>query len=342
MSYKEEIKKLISSLLHENSPQYEDVLRLVHITSVISRSYLKNYYSAFLHLCTQNGLSEQDLGEDSILQIFARDETGKYYILKNFVDSLNSAFDETHQDEIFTAYQAFVHTTALRQLIKTYSEIDSTGAKLYRNIRDSIQKIDGILMTRDYRGLVLKPTNHSSDEHLPAIPFGELEQRFVTNVTKPYTTPELLSTLMEVVQKENGYRNSIPVFHAVKLFKSHYSHITNDEIETDKKIDLTGLSNFDHSIMKGEVYKTIRQKILTTYVVSGKINFDEANLLYQTVVDIVNEWFDNQEKRQTIYDYAYQNFGINESEYQQNWRTKIEYLVRIARNQLRMYLLEGL
>lgn len=342
MGYREEIKKLISSLLSGSTPQYEDVLRLVHITSAIAKSYLKNYYPSFLRLCMQNGLSEEDLAEDSILQIFARNKEGEYTILLNFAESLDSSFEETGTDEIFKAYQAFVHTIALRQLIKTYSEIDSTGARLYRNIRDSIQKIDGVSMIRDYRGVVLKPTNNSSKEHLPAIPFRELEQRFTGNVTKPYTTPELLKTLMTLVQKENGYRKSIPLFQVVKLFKRHYSHIANGQIETSKKIDMTSLSNFDHSMMKDEVYKTIRQKILTTYVVSDKINFDEANLLYQTVVDIVNAWFDNHKDDQTIYYYANRNFGMDKDQYERKWRTKIEYLVRIARDQLRMYLLKGL
>ena len=156
MGYREETKKLIFSLLHDSSPHYDDVLRLVHITSALAKSYLKNYYPSFLRLCTQEGLNEWDLAEDSILQIFARDETGSYYILKNFADSLDLSFKETNEEEIFIAYQAFVQTVALRQLIKTYSEVDSTGAKLYRNIRDSVQKNDGISMTRDYRGLVIK------------------------------------------------------------------------------------------------------------------------------------------------------------------------------------------
>jgi len=76
--------------------------------------------------------------------------------------------------------------------------------------------------------------------------------------------------------------------------------------------------------------------------VSGKVNFDEANLLYQTVVDIVNSWFDNHKDNQTIYYYANLNFGVNEDLYERNWRTKIEYLVRIAREQLKMFLLDGL
>ena len=75
---------------------------------------------------------------------------------------------------------------------------------------------------------------------------------------------------------------------------------------------------------------------------SGKVNFDEANLLYQTVVDIVNSWFDNHKDNQTIYYYANLNFGVNEDLYERNWRTKIEYLVRIAREQLKMFLLDGL
>ena len=99
MGYREETKKLIFSLLHDSSPHYDDVLRLVHITSALAKSYLKNYYPSFLRLCTQEGLNEWDLAEDSILQIFARDETGSYYILKNFADSLDLSFKETNEEE---------------------------------------------------------------------------------------------------------------------------------------------------------------------------------------------------------------------------------------------------
>lgn len=342
MGYREETKKLIFSLLHDKSPHYEDVLRLVHITSAIAKSYLKNYYSSFLRLCAQYGMTEDDLAEDSILQIFARNKQGEFYILKNFTESLDSVFKETSEDEVFTAYQAFVQTVAIRQLIKTYSDVDSAGAKIYRNIRDSIQKLDEISVIRDFRGLVVIPSNDSSEEHLPALPFKELEQQFIKKVIKPYTTPDLLLTLMSLVQKQNGFRNSIQLFQVVKLFKRHYSHITNNDIETNKKIDLTTLSSFDHSIMKGEVFTTLRQKILTTYVVSGKISFNEANLLYQTVVDIVNEWFDMQRESHTTYHYAKENFKIDRDQYEKSWRTKIEYLVRIAREQLKMYLLKGL
>jgi len=341
MNYRDEIKYLLNSLLHDYY-SYKEVVRLVHISSAIAQAFFKNYYPSFLQICTLHGMSEEDLAEDSVLQIFARDNQGEFFVLKNFTASLNFSLEETGEEELFVAWQAFVHTVALRQLIKTYSKIDSTGAKLYRNIMDSIRKMDELIVTREVFGLVIKPSNNSSHDHLPKIPFRQLEQRFKGVVVKPYTTPCLLSSAMYILQEQDTYRHSLPMFEAVKLFKKHYSQLSDTGNKKQASIDLSALTEFDHQIMKADVLKTIKEKILTTYVISGKINFKEANLLFQTVSDIVNGWFDGTKDKILYNDCTCTNFDIDNIEYEKNWRTKIEYLVRIARDQIKTYLLDGL
>ena len=341
MNYRGEIKYLLHSLLHDRY-SYKEVVRLVHISSAIAQAYFKNYYPSFLQICTLNGMNEEDLAEDSVLQIFARNDHGEFFVLKNFTASLNSTLEEVGEEELFIAWQAFVHTVALRQLIKSYSNIDSTGAKLYRNIMDSIRKMDELIVTRELSGLVIKPSNNSSHDHLPKIPFRELEQRFKAVVTKPYTTPGLLSSVMYLLQEQDIYRHSLPMFEVVKLFKKHYSQLSDTGNKKQASIDLSALSEFDHQIMKTDVLKTIKEKILTTYVISGKIDFEEANLLFQTVSEIVNGWFDGTKDRISYNDCACTHFNIDKIQYEKSWRTKIEYLVRIARDQLKTYLLEGL
>ncbi len=341
MNYRKEIKSLIISLLHEKY-SYKEVVRLVHITSALAKAYLKYSYPSFLRLCTQHGMTEDDLAEDSILRIFARNDDGEYILLKSFSDSLDLTFEETSENDVFMAYQSLVHTVAIRQLVKIYSQIDSTGSRIYRNIRDSIRKRNDLIVTRDFRGLVIKPSENSSLEHLPAIPFRELEQRFISRVTKPYTTPHLLSVLFSLIQDQDSYRHSMPLFKIVRLFKRHYSHIYSKDNEQKGSIDLSTLSQTDYQIMKLEVFRTLREKILSTYVVSGKINFKEANLLYQTLVDIVSEWFNDDPDHNSYFYHANSNFFIDKDQYDSDWRTKIEYLVRIAREQLELYLIEGL
>lgn len=341
MWYREELKHLIYLLLH-NKSSYEDVVRLVHITSAIAKSYFKNYYHSFLLICTEHGLTENDLAEDSVLNIFMRNDEGDYVCLQRFMNSLDVDFENIDEHDLFRAYQGFVQTVAIRQLIKTYTQLDSTGARIYRNIRDYIREMDHIVLTRDFRGLVIKPSANTTADHLAAFPFKLLEQKFLRKAEKPYQTSRLLSVLMSIVTEQDVYRRSLPLFDVVTLFRRHYAHIADNDQSDNDKMDLSTLTRHDHQLMKTEIFYTIRQKILTTYVVSGKINFHDANLLYQTIVHIINDWFDNTSDRNPYYHHAKNILNSSENQYNKIWRTKIEYLVRIAREQLKMYLIEGL
>lgn len=341
MGYKNKVKELILGVL-KNGSSYKDIVRLVQITTSLSKSYLKHYYPSFLRLCSQHGLTEEDLAEDSILGIFARNDNGTFYYLQNFCDSLDSDIESTNTDEVFQAYRAFVQTVAIRQLVKTYANIDHDGAKLYRNIRDCIRKNEDINLTKDYRGFVIRPADDSRYDQRQSFPAKKLEKRFALKAPKSTTVPDMLSELMEILKNQNKYRRSVPLFRIVRIFKRHYAHISNHEFKQNYKIDLSGLAKSDHDKIKSEVLQAIQQKILSTYVVTEKINFREAKLLNQTLTDIINDWFDIKSERSTYFEHAKSNFRIEESQYKDRWRTKVEYLVRIAREQIESYILEGL
>lgn len=341
MDHRKQIKPLLLSIL-SNGSAYHDLMDLVHITSAISESYLKHYYPSFLRICTQNGLSEQDLAEDAILEIFARDQNGEYLYLQNFVESLNSSFDKTSPIDIYHAYKSFVQTVAIRQLVKTYAKVDPSGAKIYRNIRDHIRKCDFIKLKKDFRGFVIYPAHHSCSGNRKPFPRDGLEKRLALEAPGANNIPDLLSGLIRILNNQNQYRCSIPLFQVVNLFKRHYAHISNHTFKRENGIDLSALNKVDHNIIKSEVSRTLKQKILTTYVFPQKLDMDEAGKLFQTVIDIIDDWFDNHSERSTYYEHLKSNMPINKSQYNRRWRTKIEYLVRIAREQIGTYLLKGL
>lgn len=341
MGHRKKIKPLIISTL-KNRLSYENIVKLVQITTAISKSYLKTHYPSFLKICTQHGLSEDELAEDAILELFARNSQGDFFYLHNFADSLDSPIEEMEKEEVFYAFRAFVQTVAIRQLVKTYAKIDSTSAKLYRNIRDWIRKTEAVELSKDFRGFVICPSENPKYNHRPAFPVKKLEKKFALKVSQANSIPDMLSNLMEIIKNQDKYRHSVPLFRAVQIFKRYYEYTSNHKPKQEYNIDLSSLKKFDHEIIKSEVIQTLQQKILTTYILPEKITFHEANLLNQTLNDIMNDWFDIKTKRSTYFEHTRSNFDIDKAQYEERWRTKIEYLVRIAREQIESYILEGL
>lgn len=340
MCQKREVKSLILKLLDDKT-SYEDLVHLVQITSSIASTYLQVYYPSFLHICAQNGLTKEDLAEDSILELFARDERGEFFYLQNFSESLDFPLDQTGEEQVYYAYESFVQTVAIRQLVKTHAKIDPPSAKIYRNIKDCVRQNNSITLKKDFRGYVIQPSGDPRN-HLPEFPEEELKKRIADQAPSTKNIPQMLTVLMDILQKQSTYRRSFRLASTVKIFKRYYFHFGNHVPEQSQKFDFSSLAEVDHEIIKMHVRETIQQKILNTYVFSQKIDSREAHQLYGAVTDMINDWFDHETDSKTYLDYARKNLRIDESQYEERWRTKIEYLARIAREQIKTYLMNGL
>ncbi len=337
-----EIKAVILRLLDGTSSN-SDVVSLLRMTKAIAKTYLKIYFNSFLKVCSREGYSEDDLAEESVLELFERDDEGRFIQYRNFANSCTNPIELTSEEEIFRVYRSFVQTVSLRQLARLYTKLDPVKGRIYRNIKDSIRKTDSISLYKDARGTFLHPSDTVLNGHLPQFPFNGLEQRFASRIMGGVkNTLEMLTTLAEVLNEQNIYRRLIPLFDAVKLFERHYTHIADNDFRENVQISHSALSMSDLKKMKLKVLRTVQQKILTTYVVTDKIKRVDASKLYFTLESIIEQWFD-ESREEHLYLYYYRiHFGEHEAHYEAHWRTKVEYMARVAREQITAWLTDEL
>ena len=341
MDPKKNLKDHISKCLTKEASQ-EELEQLIQLTRVISRNYLKHFYRSFLKVCTKDGLSETDIINDAVSEVFSRDEEGRFVYLSNFSDSLSKPLQEIQEDKLFLAYQSFVQTVSVRMLSRTYAQVDRTGARIYRNIRDGVKGITELELYKSSWGAVLKLKGVSSNDHLEEFPVNKFEDLFFRVNIKNKHTVGMLNVVREILESQDAYRRSIPLFEVIRLFKLYFSTQLDHDPDEYNHFDFQGISEFDHTRIKSKLIQFIKQKTLTTYVITRKVETGKVLPLFSTLVSIIEEWFDDSKEKNPFYHHAAVYLKTTEEEYEKSWRTRIEYLIRLAREELQAYLMDGL
>lgn len=327
----------------DDSINHSQLTELVKISRLMIQSYLINYRSKVLNLIARNGITITDLSYDCIADAFGRNNENKFHIIKKFVSSLDQNINEIQELNLFLAFKSFLIKVADAQISKLYCQSDPIGSKILRNVKDVVRSSDKFRIVKNLRGLILVASN--SDELLckPEFPFEKILNEFNIHGNGSDTN-SLLNELWRILINQGEYRKSILLTDAVSLFKKYFSAEINDAYEINELLLLSpvhndGFEEFESLHVKQKVENYIKEKILLDYFVKGKINKEDAESIYLTIRDIINDWYYGVEIKDSIYNYFTAHHKSEKEEYLKNYRTKVEYLVKLARDEFAIYLL---
>lgn len=327
----------------DDSINHSKLTELVKISRLIIQSYLINYRSKVLNLIARNGITIIDLSYDCIADAFARNGEDKFYIIKKFIYSLDQDIAVIKELNLFFAYKNFLIKVAEAQISKLYCQSDPIGAKILRNVKDVVRSSDKFRIVKNLRGVTLVASN--GDELLckPEFPVEKIQNEFNIHGNGADTN-SLLNELWNILINQGEYRKSILLTDAVSLFKKYFGADINDAYEINELLLLSpvhndGFEEFEILHVKQKVENYIKEKILLDYFVKGKINKEEAESIYLTMRDIITDWYYGVETKDSIYNYFSAHHKSEKEEYLKNYRTKLEYLVKLAREEFAIYLL---
>jgi hypothetical protein len=324
---RQQLQKLIRSSLSEN-----ELSKLVQFSRSIIQSYLQYIRSSLVNLCSYQGLTIVDLSYDCIAEAFARDERGAFCHLENFVSVFQRDFETVPDKEVFLAYKSLLIRIADAQLARLYAQADPTGAKIHRNVRDCVKQSLLFILEKDYRGLVLRPKNSIESELRSAFPMEELEKEFLNRIDHIGTTQQMLQLCHEILTEQPTYRQSIPLVDLVQIFKKVYGGKT-ESIAQDHPFAFDGLTKFEIDQIRTQVEIALKEKIVLTYLARGKLNRKEAETVFNAFQDILEDWCNGEQSQSSLYHYLNEYLPMAEALYENTLRTKMEYLLKVAREE---------
>jgi len=327
-------KNLTSNLARasDGSISEQELTELVHLSRSLIQAYLGSIRSSLTHLCQLQGLTINDLAYDCIAEAFAKDDKNRFHQITNFVESLSEKLDTVPEQQVFLAYKSFMLRVTDAQLARLYALSDPAGAKIHRNVRDCVKQSSLFMLEKDYRGLVMKPKHSSAIEDRSAFPIEELEQEFLSRVDHTCTTQQMLQLCYEIVTGQSKYRQSVPLAGVVQMFKKVYGD-NPESVGEEHPFVTAGLAVFEIDHIRVQVETALKEKIVLTYLARGKLNRKEAEAVFNAFQDMLEDWCAGEQSQSSLYHYLKEYLQINEETYEATLRTKMEYLLKVAREE---------
>jgi len=317
----------------DGSISHAELTGFVQFARTLATAYLTTFRTSASILCQNHGISLPDLAYDCIADLFGRDNKGSFVHLEAFAGALNRPLDQTPDHELAAAFRSLLSRFADMELGHLYAQADPGGAKIYRNIRESIKKGETLRLSRDFRGWVISPAAVPNLDHLPPCSIDWLRSEFHGRLEGVPRIPRLLGILHQVLVSFTEFRRSVPLADVVQLFKGLYQGGQKPEFEEQDAHSLEWMEPFEIDQLRAQVGEVLKEKILVSYVAHGKVDRKQGEAMYRALSDVLGDWCSGDGADFSIYVYLTRYLSIDERTYRDGMRVKMEYLMKIAREE---------
>ena len=339
--YPEKLRRHLTQL-ESGSISESQLSEAVQLSRTMIQAYLRCIPSSITHLCLQQGLSMTDLSYDCIAEAFARDTDNTFSNIQNFIGSLRNDLNTIPDRDLFLAYKGFLISIAEAQFARLYAQTDPAGSRVHRNIRDCLRDSKTFGLRRDFRRLVLFPLRLDALDHLGPFPPDELAGRLVQEASSRHSIPEMLETLHHVLACQSQYRRTISLIDVASMFKNSYQTDFSPETSVDHPSSSESLSEFELRRLRHEVENALKEKILLAYLVRGKVTDQQAQAMFNALQDLLEDWSSGDSSPASLYSNFNNHLSIAPETYEQEFRSKMEYLLKMARQEFSSRLMREL
>ncbi len=175
---------------------------------------------------------------------------------------------------------------------------------------------------------------------MDAFPVEEIEKEFLKQIKRNRSTPEMLETLYRILLNQTRFRRNVPLVDIVQIFKKVYS---SDYLEKyNYELNLNGLLDFEIDRIRIMVETAIKEKIFVVYYAHGKINKEHAEAMSYAFHDMLSDWCDKEADNLSLRNYLQRYIECDEKTYELKLRAKMEYLLKIAREEFASRLIDDI
>ncbi len=271
---------------------------------------------------------------DCVAETFSRDADNAFRNILNFIASLHEELDSIGERELHLAYRSFLHRLADAQLARLYAQADPSGSRIHRNIRDCLKNSSTLELRKEYRGNVIVPIDVDPLEGCEPFPALELERALLQTANSRQSIPQILESLHNILANQKKYRRSLLLIDASIIIKRLYQSAFAPKDEVEHLWSFDGLGEFELLRLRREVESALKEKIVLTYLTKGKIDNNQARALFGALQDIMEEWFAGEALSESLYSRFNEHLPIPPEVYEHEFRPRMEYLLKIARQEL--------
>lgn len=152
---------------------------------------------------------------------------------------------------------------------------------------------------------------------------------------------ELLNLFHSIVVEQDQYRRSLPLADLVQIVRRVYD-VDSNEKDRQEVFTMNGLSEEEIREICRQAELALKEKIAFTYFAHGKVNREQAEAMCNAFHDILTDWSEVGARDPSLFEYLQRYLPINEEVYEAELKAKMEYLLKVAREEVAARLMKEL
>lgn len=278
-------------------------------------------------------MSLSDLAYECIAPLFSLDERKQYFRIRTFIDELPQPLNEIDEKDLFIVFREFLSTIINVEIARYHVELDPIGAKILRGLKLAIKHSSISRTTESVFGTILELLNTNLQEQMSEFPIELLERKLVVRNAMFKESPAFIREVEIILGEQGEYRSSVRLYDLVAMRKK-YLQTEEKELLKNSMADTSLDHLFSHHeihLIKEQTIRFMQRKANAMYVEKRKLDLQDVTVLIKTLRNIIDGWFSEDGNHTLFIDHLRQYIPVTKAEYDQHWKTRVEYLVKLTK-----------
>jgi hypothetical protein len=280
------------------------------------------------------GVSVDQLAFDSIAELFARHDDGRFYELERYFIRVGP-LARLSDDQLIAFLRRLIFSAVNNHRYHTFREFEPGLGRISRNIRLAL-KADASLMLMKRHDMQRVTLRGGSGERgsLPNLPPEFLRADFFAGGFHKSTLRGMLDAIADILTEQTAYADSLPLVQVTELV--HTAYAAQRPTEYDPPED-PSVSDEELRLLIDRVVKSLRADTLPGYVRKGKILPNEVPPYCAAITEILELTFMSDDGDELTYFSTFRQHmpGLDGTTYRERHRAILEYLARTAKAAMR-------
>ncbi len=321
------IKSICSS--EQNYFLVKELFNICHKLAVV---HLRNKYQNGYQLIFRFGLTLEDIALDCVAELFRRDDKNNFIEFNNYFNKLRvEEFDDTTG---IIYLRRLVCGQVEQRLFRIKREYDPSLGKIIRNIKLTIDNTPLLKIDKYFEQKIITLSDYSLSNDFNPVQSIELLRITLHSISiRNITLRNILNEIGVYLSELEEYKKIIPVVELALIIRTISLSKTFSQTETSLEENITSV---DLEQITQQVLEKMKKIIGETYIKKSKLSDDDAAKYLNALNNIICEAYSiYPSQTDHFYEHLTNYFpGLTKEGYMENHRTKFEYLVKIAKQEI--------
>lgn len=305
----------------------KEVDALVKVCHVLAVPYVRRRLNGDVVIKRTLELNISDFAFDCLADLFAFADSGEFPHFHAYFAAY--PLDDLSKEEIFSHLRRLVFSQVNQGIFRLYNDVDPSLGKIIRNIKLALQQFQSLVIVERFGVQCLVPADGDMLLHKKSLEIEELESGLRGYLHGKENIPYMLGKLSLYLHENSESSRVVPLTSAAIVFRSIYTYSLEKTQYTS--MDGANLESLDLEETIREAVRKTRERMSVQYLRKKNIRPSLLDTYFEVIEERMKRSFSGDGLEKGLRELLSERLrGMTTSEYRSKHRSRLEYLSRLA------------